>query len=168
MPISSTGVITASKALITLDGQVSGVTRASDFAVCDDVNSGTQLKFSVANVTAGSSVTLTAPSASGTLPISGTETVQYVTPVTTDSVTIATTTTTLLINPAGTIAALTLVLPAGTNGRCITMASSQVVTTLTITPNGSDTVLGGLSAFTANGFFTLTFSSTLGKWMRTG
>lgn len=165
MPISSTGVITAAKPLNTLDGQVSGVTRQEDFAVCGNVNPGTQLKFDLTNVTAGTAVTLTAPSASGTLAAEGVVAIQYAAPLTGATVALASTTTNLIVNPAGTIAELTITLPAASDGKKFTVTSSQIVTTLTLTPAGDDTIQTDVTTLAAagDGF---TFVARSGVWYR--
>jgi hypothetical protein len=164
MPISSTGEITAARGLTTLDGQRSGVTRESDFAICNDVNHTTQLKFATTNVTAGTAVTLTAPAASGTVAVEGVSSIQYAAPLTGATVALAATTTNLIINPAGTIAELTITLPAASDGKKITISSSEIVTALTLTPDGSDTIKNKLAAFTAGGVVTFVARSTV--WYR--
>lgn len=68
----------------------------------------------------------------------------YNAPVTTASITIAATTRRLIIDPAGTIAALTVVFPAATtltDGQLFGMCSTQIVSTLTITAGSGTTVL---------------------------
>lgn len=70
----------------------------------------------------------------------------YVVPVTTDSVTITNTTRRLNINPAGTIAAFTLVFPAAStltqaDGQLFGFCTTQIVTTLTVTEGAGTTVL---------------------------
>lgn len=67
----------------------------------------------------------------------------YNAPVTTDSITVAATTRHLVLEPAGTIAALTVVLPAATalvDGQMFGLCSTQIVTALTITPGSGTTV----------------------------
>ena len=78
--------------------------------------------------------------------------------------------TELRIQPAGTIAALTITFPASTNcveGQEILMTSSQIVTTLTLAGNGS-TIQGGATAFTAGGFARYRFDATFTQWIRVG
>lgn len=92
-------------------------------------------------------------------------TTQYATPVSTDSITIASGVNVLLINPAGTIAALTVVLPASPiNGQVCTITSSQIVTALTVT----GTIVGTLTTLALGGFASFCYSSTAAKWFRTG
>lgn len=67
----------------------------------------------------------------------------YNVPVTGDTITLTNTTRQLIVEPAGTIAALTVVLPAAStllNGQRIGICGTQIVTTLTITPGSGTTV----------------------------
>lgn len=76
----------------------------------------------------------------------------------------------LRIQPAGTIAALTVTFPASTNcveGQEIIMTSSQIVTTLTLAGNGS-TIQGGGTTFAAGGFARYRFDATFTQWIRVG
>lgn len=75
----------------------------------------------------------------------------YNTPVTTDSVTITNTTRRLIITPAGTIAAFTLVFPAATtltaaDNQLFGFCTTQIVTTLTITAGAGTTISNGPTA----------------------
>lgn len=77
----------------------------------------------------------------------------------------------LIIVPAGTIAAVTVTLPAVANLRdkqTLLVTCTQIVTTLTIGANGASSVNGAPTAFTANGFFTLKYDLTLDSWNRVG
>jgi hypothetical protein len=67
----------------------------------------------------------------------------YEAPLTGVSITIAATTRTLIIEPAGTIATHTVVLPASTalvDGQAFGLCSTQIITALTITPGSGTTV----------------------------
>lgn len=80
----------------------------------------------------------------------------------------------LILTPAGTIATLTLTLPAGgTSGNAIDkqevlVTSEQIVSALTISANGATAVVGGLTAFTAGGFMRLKYDSQFHTWNRVG
>jgi hypothetical protein len=161
MPINSSGVPTAQRALNTLDGQPTGVVHKSDFAVCDDVNPATQVKLAVTNVPAGTAVTIEAPAGSGTLALEGVSSLQYSAPVTGATVALESTTSNLIVNPAGTIAALTITLPAASDGKIFTISSSQIITALTLTPAGSDTIKNDVTAMTAGQAFSLIARSTV-------
>lgn len=56
----------------------------------------------------------------------------------------------ILVNPAGTIAAHTITLPAFKDGQILTVSTTQTITAWTITPNGTATFNGGLTAGVAN------------------
>lgn len=74
---------------------------------------------------------------------------QYVAPLTGASVTLTAQQRRLIIDPAGTIAALTVVFPAATtlvDNQLIGLCSTQVVTALTITNGTGTTVLNGPTA----------------------
>lgn len=75
----------------------------------------------------------------------------YVVPLTGESATITNTTRRLNINPAGTIAAFTLVFPAAStltqaDGQLFGFCTTQIVTTLTVTDGAGTTVLNKPSA----------------------
>lgn len=79
----------------------------------------------------------------------GLGTLDYYTPVTTDTVTALYTTRQVIVNPAGTIAAMTFVTPASTNllnGQRLGLCTTQIVTTLTITAGSGTTVSNGPTA----------------------
>lgn len=94
-------------------------------------------------------------------------TIHYVVPVTGDTITVKPGgVVNLLVNPAGTLATLTINLPASPNdGDRVNIGCSQVVTALTM---GGGTLLAALTAFTANGFASYVFSATSSKWHRLG
>lgn len=73
----------------------------------------------------------------------------------------------VLIEPAGTLATLTVTFPAAADGQTVSVSCSQIVTALTMTP-ASGSFLAGLSAFAVNGFASWTWSASASKWFRTG
>jgi len=76
----------------------------------------------------------------------------------------------LILQPTGTLATGTLVLPSSVNvidNQEIIVNSTNQVTTLTISGNGS-TVTGAPSTIAANGYFKLKYNSTLTTWYRVG
>lgn len=91
-------------------------------------------------------------------------TIQYVTPTTGQSVTILPGTDVLAIDPAGLLAALTVVLPTGSDGKRVNIGSSQVLTALTVT----GTIVGTLTTLGLGGFAEFVFSASSSKWFRTG
>lgn len=94
------------------------------------------------------------------------------TPLTGASITTTAQTSKLLLNPAGTIAALTIVLPAGStliDGQTLDVGSSQIVTALTLTSGTGTSIVGGPTTIAAPGGFTLAYkasSATEGTWYR--
>lgn len=76
----------------------------------------------------------------------------------------------LILQPTGTLATGTLVLPSSVNvidNQEIIVNSTNQVTTLTISGNGS-TVTGAPGTIAANGYFKLKYNSTLTTWYRVG
>lgn len=99
----------------------------------------------IETIPADTNVTQGVNPASGrlSLPSIGAGLLVYNVPVTGDSITLTAATRQLIVEPAGTIAALTVVLPAATtlvNGQRIGICGTQIVTTLTITPGSGTTV----------------------------
>ncbi len=73
----------------------------------------------------------------------------YNVPVTGDTITLTNVTRQLIVEPAGTIAALTVVLPAATtllNGQRLGICGTAIVTTLTMTAGSGTTISGGATA----------------------
>lgn len=88
-------------------------------------------------------------------------------PVTGDTVTAFDDSDTVLVNPAATLAALTIVLPSSPargNGHRLTLLFSQVITALTL--SSSATILGGVATISANGYMSFVFYD--GVWYRAG
>ena len=76
----------------------------------------------------------------------------------------------LLLTPAAEYAAGTIVLPElaeCVDGQEILVSSTQAVTTLTVSGNGS-TVNGAPTALTANSFFKMRFDGVFNAWYRIG
>lgn len=76
----------------------------------------------------------------------------------------------LLMTPTATFAAGTVVLPALAeceHGQQVLVTSTQAITTLTVSGNGS-TVNGAPTTMAANSFFTLRFDGVLDAWYRAG
>jgi hypothetical protein len=74
---------------------------------------------------------------------------QYSVPVTTNTVTILPTTRQVIVNPAGTIAALTIVTPAAAamvDGQRIGFCTTQIISTLTTTAGTGVTVANAPTA----------------------
>lgn len=92
---------------------------------------------------------------------------QYVTPTTGSTITVNSNGfVKLVINPAGSLLALTVTLPASpTDGDIVTIGTSQAVTTLTM--NGG-TIVGGLSTLSIASFATYVYNSDSTTWYRMG
>lgn len=74
---------------------------------------------------------------------------QYTAPLTGASVTVLPTSRRLIVQPAGTISALTVVFPAATllvDNQTLGLCSTQIVTTLTLTAGAGSTILNGPTA----------------------
>ena len=93
--------------------------------------------------------------------------VQYATPTTGSTVTVGTTGyIQLVINPAGSLLALTVALPGSPqNGDVLELCSSQAITTLTMS---GGTVIGALTTMAIGTFASYIFNSTAGQWFRNG
>ena len=103
----------------------------------------------------------------------GTPLTQYATPTTGMTVTIAPVTSgqfvRLLLTPAGTLAALTVVLP-GAGGSAlpvdkqeVTVISTQIITALTVSA-GTTSVIGAPTTLAANGHFKMFYDATTSAW----
>lgn len=92
--------------------------------------------------------------------------IQYATPTTGQTVTITGGVGVLLINPAGTLVALTVALPSSpADGQSIEIGSSQAITTLTVS-NG--TIIGTLTTLALGGYAKFRWSATASLWFRVG
>lgn len=83
-------------------------------------------------------------------------------PLTTETVTILATQNRVIINPAGTIAAATIVFPTGSfDGQTLDITSTKAITT--VTTSGA-TLVTALTAMTAGQKLRYIWSATLAKW----
>ncbi len=92
---------------------------------------------------------------------------RVVVPVTTDTITLAADDTVLYVNPAGTIAALTVKLPpvAGqANGKVVTISFKQIVTALTVQDSAAGAVESSAGAVSVANQYRYV-NSTIG-WVR--
>lgn len=94
-------------------------------------------------------------------------TVQYSAPTTGSTVTVGSTgNTQLLLNPAGSLLALTVTMPSSpSDGDRVEMGCTQTVTTLTM--NGG-TIIGALTTTVAGTAGTWVYSATASSWIKTG
>ena len=93
-------------------------------------------------------------------------------PLTGVSITLTAQTTKLAINPAGTIAAHTIVLPAASaliDGQTLEIGSTQIITALTVTAGSGTTVVGVPSGVLgAIGGFKIVYQASTATWFRIG
>ena len=136
-------------------------------------------EFDITPSTAGGGTTFTNPAlrikSSGLVEIPGTlqsdaafvqSGYDYQTPLTGATITIPNATSVEIINPTGTIATLTLNMPASPlDGQRMAVACGQTVTTLTMSGNGA-TLLGGLTTCGAAGGGEWIYKSSNTTWFR--
>lgn len=95
--------------------------------------------------------------------------VHYITPTTGSSVTINDNVSQLIANPAGTLATLTLTMPPNPfNGMVLGIASSQIITGLTLSANSGQTLDGALTTLAANAFAAYRYVTSVTTWFRVG
>lgn len=89
----------------------------------------------------------------------------YQTPTTGFSYTFAAGTQTLVMNPAGTLAAGTITMPAApSDGMTITFSSTKQITAVTLNGNTGQTVVGGVSYLPANTSVAYVYRSASTSW----
>lgn len=93
----------------------------------------------------------------------------YNAPAAAASITIANGAQALVLDPAGTIATLTVTLaPAPKDGESVIISSSQIVTTLTLSPNAGQTISNAATSLTAGGSCRYLYRAANTKWYRIG
>lgn len=93
--------------------------------------------------------------------------VEYATPLTGFNVTPANGTNTLVLDPAGTLATGTVTMPtAPANNQVLTVASTAIITALTVAPNTGQTVKGLATTLAANGFASWVYRAANSTWYR--
>ena len=93
--------------------------------------------------------------------------VEYATPTTGFNVTPQNTTNSLVLEPAGTLATGTVTMPAAPgNNQVLTVASTAIITALTIAPNAGQAVKGLLTTIAANGFASWVYRAANSTWYR--
>lgn len=91
-----------------------------------------------------------------------------VSPSTGFSQTIANNCTTLLLKPSGTLASGTVVMPAApVDGQIARVLSSQTITTLTVSPNSGQSVVGAPSTVGPSAPFSMIYDLASTAWYRT-
>lgn len=98
-------------------------------------------------------------------------TAQYAVPTTGQTVSVTQTgasTLNLVIDPAGTLATLTIALPTGSfDGQRFSLMTSQALTGVTMT-TATGSIVGAITTAAANAFATYVWSTTATKWYRIG
>jgi hypothetical protein len=75
----------------------------------------------------------------------------------------------VLFKPAGTLATGTITMPlAPSDGMIVTMASTQIITTLVLNGNTGQTVNNAITTLSAGGFASYLYRSTDTSWYRVG
>jgi hypothetical protein len=77
----------------------------------------------------------------------------------------------LILTPAGTLATLTVTLPAKAtcvDGQEVLVSCTQIITALTVAPNGAAAASGAPTSMAANGFFRMRYDGVIGTWYRVG
>lgn len=90
---------------------------------------------------------------------------QYAAPTTGQTVTALVNVEMIMLDPAGTLATLTVIMPPTPfDGQECVIATSQVITALTVT----GTIVGALTTLALGGFARFIWSATGAKWFRAG
>lgn len=88
-------------------------------------------------------------------------------PTTGFNITIANNITEYIINPAGTLATGTFVMPSEPyNGQRIRIASTQTVTALTVSANSGQTIVGAPTTLSSSSAFEMLYQASDTKWYR--
>jgi hypothetical protein len=93
----------------------------------------------------------------------------YTAPVTGFNSTIQNATSQYIMNPTGTLATGTLIMPsAPIDGQELTIACTQAITSLTMSANTGQTLKGALTTIAANGFAQWRYIAIPALWIRVG
>lgn len=116
-----------------------------------------------------STAALVAAVAAKTITMDQYDGVEYNAPLTNTLYQVPNACTTLICNPAGTIAAHTIVMPAAPVDRQeLEISFGAPITALTMTPSGTQTIKAALTAATANGFARWRYNQADNTWWRLG
>jgi len=97
------------------------------------------------------------------------KTIENVTPTAGTTITVSDTTRYYVMTPAGTLATLTVKMPANpVDGQEVWISSTQVVTTLTHQANTGQTLNGALTTIAVNGFGAWVYKLSNTTWYRIG
>lgn len=94
---------------------------------------------------------------------------QYAAPSATGfTATVGVSNTWLVLTPAAAYATGTIALPVADHGDEVLVNSTQAVTTLTVSAQPGDSVVGAPTTLAANGFFRLRYDEVLNRYYRVG
>lgn len=187
MPYTKVSSVMTETAPIDLDLFVkTGAMRADQFAICDKNDRTKQLRFDLSAIATGTTILFT-PDAANTGVVNtpavavptlldkthASPAVTYNAPLTGATVTLTANTAneaTLVLEPAATIAACTIVLPtAPADGYKVNISTTQIITTVTLTAGGADTIVTGIVTFAAAGSAAaMVYRASSAKWYRIG
>lgn len=140
-----------------------GVQFSDGFAIADSKSPLKQLQFDCSSLTdnvtqtlkasGAANTTITLPSSTAVLAADGLPTlaVQKEVPTTGQTKTVSADKRALVLDPAGTLDELTVVMPtAPADGTVVRIVSTEIVTALTHSAGGSDSIVGAATALAAN------------------
>lgn len=184
MPITKVGSTITETAPAAADRALrTGVVRADAFAISDVTDQVKQLQFDVSALASNTQITLKASSSNtGTLNLpavaSGTlldvtqasPPVTYNAPINGATITLTANTgnsAVLVIDPAGTIAGATLVMPtAPADGYSVAFMTTHTITSLTQNAGAGDTIGNALTTLSANGTARYVYRATDKIWYK--
>lgn len=178
MPITKSGSTILYTAPSNQDrSSKTGVISADNFAICDVNDPLKQIQFSCSGMATNTTSTIavpaggltyTFPSTTGVLSLTNVV-LQYAAPANGATVTFDATTKVLILEPAGTIAGATVVLPtAPLDGTTVRFSTTATITTLTLSAGGSDTIVNAAATLLAAGFLSYAYRASTTKWYRIG
>lgn len=97
------------------------------------------------------------------------ENIDYQVPVTGFSITASASDNVILLEPAGTLASGTVIMPASPKDKqVVRIATTATITALTVSANTGQTLKGAVTTLAANGFASWIYRSTNTTWYRIG
>lgn len=156
----------------------SGVVDQNRFAIADSSDTSKQVQFDVSPLAANKQVVIQAspsndgvfvlpPLSGGTIASPGLNVLQYATPATTSTVTCATVTSALVVEPAATLATLTVVLPPSpADGQCVKLSFVKSITNLIVTISDGSSISNNVTASPAQGTLSFLYRLANTTWYR--
>jgi hypothetical protein len=161
--------ILAGNITVTGNTSVDNITVTGNISVGNITATG---NISVDNITATGNISVGNITATELLTVNGAlvSAYQYITPLTTSLSNVSPTVSTVIVEPAGTIASANISLPSNTtvsDGHTISFAFGATITTLTLFGNGA-TVLGGLTTASVTTPAKYIYKTSTNRWYRVG